>query len=251
MSAGDADGAVIEVQGELDSGTCDELMKAFSTVADESRTDAVTLDLSQVTFIDSAATRTVIIIDREARERGISLVVAAPPNEVTALLRTAGVIERLQLRPGGPRTPIDSSMLLERVELELPRDAQSPARARAEVRDLMAGRDQTQVADVVLLTSEIVTNAVVHAASAPDSAIGLRILVYSDGLRVEVDDTGVGFDPAEPTRPAPDRGRGLFLVDRFASRWGTEHTHGERGRRFVVWFELDWRRQRKLASPNE
>lgn len=242
---------VIEVRGELDSGTCDELLETFRSVLAAGAGRTVTLDLSGVTFIDSAGTRTVIMLDREARDRGITIVIGAPPHEVTELLRTAGVIEHFQLRPGIRHTAVDTSSLLERVELELPLDPQSPARARAEIRELMSGRDQTQTGDVVLLTSELVTNAVVHPASRLAEDIGLRVFTYAEGMRVEVDDAGPGFDPTRLPEPGSERGRGLFLVDRFSSRWGTERIEDDRGPRFMVWFELDWRQQRNSEMPGE
>jgi anti-sigma regulatory factor (Ser/Thr protein kinase) len=211
----------------------------------------ITLDLSRLSFIDSAGTRAVIMLEREARERGTPVVVTAPPDEVTELLRTAGVIQHLQLRPGATGEVADPAPALERVELKLPLDPQSPARARAEVKELMTGRDKTQTGDVLLLTSEIVTNAVIHPDTPSVAGIGLRIFTYSEGIRVEVDDAGDGFDPTVPTTPGPERGRGLFLVDRFASRWGTQHREDGRGRRFVVWFELDWHHERNLKPAIE
>jgi anti-anti-sigma factor len=236
----DENGHVIEVRGELDSGTCSELETTFRAALEEQGAGALTLDLSGVTFIDSAGTREVIMIERAARDGGITLFVVPPSDEVTELLRMAGVTAHFQLRPGARGATVDSSTLVERVELQLPPDAASPARARAELRELIAGRDPNQVADVILLASEIVTNAVIHPTTAPDAAIGLRILTYTDGIRVEVEDAGEGFDPSAPMQPKPDRGRGLFLVDRFATQWGTEHIQGDRGSRFMVWFELGW-----------
>lgn len=245
----DEGGSVIAIRGELDSGTCEEMLEAFRSIVAAGGAGTVTLDMAGVSFIDSAGMRSVIQLQREARDSGVGLGVAAPPTEVTELLRTAGVIEHFELRPSVSRTAVDASSLLERVELELPLDARSPARARAEARELMAGRDQTQTGDVVLLTSEIVTNAVVHPGSRTSDGIGLRIFTYPDGVRVEVEDAGEGFDPGAPRVPEPERGRGLLLVDRFASRWGTEHTEDDRGRRFVVWFELDWRQPRDFETP--
>ncbi|HLY49519.1 MAG TPA: STAS domain-containing protein [Solirubrobacteraceae bacterium] len=244
-----AEGAVVlGVVGELDSGTCGELMDTFRHVLSEHPGATIRLDLSELSFIDSAGTRAVIQIEREAGARSVQLEVIAPAGEVTELLRTAGVIEHFKLRPGDRRRATDASAVLERVELELPLDPQSPARARAEVRELLAGRDQTELADVVLLTSEIVTNAVVHPDSPETASVGLRIFTYPEGVRVEVDDCGSGFDPTLPSRPQPDRGRGLFLVDRFASRWGTERVHHDRGPRFMVWFELDWQAEGERAA---
>jgi anti-anti-sigma factor len=239
-----ASGPLIEVWGELDSGTSDEVLEAFRSL--ETSDGRLTLDLSGVSFVDSAGIRTVIMIEREARRQGTTLTISAPPNEVTELLRTAGVIEHFQLRPGVRHTAVDSTLLLERVELELGLEPQSPARARAEVRELMQGRDHTQTGDVVLLTSEIVTNALVHPTAVSGETIKLRIYTYEDGIRVEVEDSGEGFDPTARVTPNPERGRGLFLVDRFASRWGAEHVEGDQGPGFMVWFELDWRQPRNL-----
>jgi serine phosphatase RsbU (regulator of sigma subunit)/anti-sigma regulatory factor (Ser/Thr protein kinase) len=86
-----------------------------------------------------------------------------------------------------------------------------------------------------LLLSEVVTNSVVHGGSQ-DSAdwIGLDVELSPEALRVEVRDHGPGFEPA-PALPAPLQtgGRGLYLVDELADRWGV----ADGGRR--VWFELD------------
>ncbi|MBV8431152.1 MAG: STAS domain-containing protein, partial [Solirubrobacterales bacterium] len=176
----EAEEPVIHVSGELDSGTSEELLDTFRTVLNAGRARTITLDMSQVSFIDSAGTRSVIMLEREAGEQGVALAIAEPAQEVTELLRTAGVIEHFQLRPGSPATSLGGSDLLERIELELPSDAESPARARVEVRELMAGREQTQIGDVVLLTSEVITNAVVHPAVAPGTRVGLRIFTYEE-----------------------------------------------------------------------
>src|SRR5437868_6656862 len=98
--------------------------------------------------------------------------------------------------------------------------------------------DDAQLGYVVLMTSELVTNAVVHPEAEIQETIGLRITTFEDAVRVEVVDAGGGFDPAAPVRSAPDGGRGLFLVDACSTRWGTRHENTERGGRFRVWFEL-------------
>jgi anti-sigma regulatory factor (Ser/Thr protein kinase) len=121
----------------------------------------------------------------------------------------------------------------------LDREPTAPGRARAEVREALAGRlDQADIATVVLLTSELVTNAVIHPTAPRDSTIGLRISVRANAVRVEVDDQGGGFDPAAPAVATGRGGRGLFLVDRCAAKWGARRTEAERGSRFCVWFEF-------------
>ena len=82
----------------------------------------------------------------------------------------------------------------------------------------------------VLLTSELVTNALKHGRGS----VSLRVDVDTLHVRVEVTDA----EPQPPTVRPPDlqaeSGRGLFIVDALASAWGIE----ERGDGKVVWFEL-------------
>jgi anti-sigma regulatory factor (Ser/Thr protein kinase) len=100
------------------------------------------------------------------------------------------------------------------------------------------------LAGVVLMTSELVTNAVRHASAGRPSTVGLRVAVFPKYVRVEVDDPGQGFDPSEHTFEGgrisgPGHGgRGLFVVDRTATRWGSGRGQTDRGRRFSVWFEI-------------
>ena len=86
-----------------------------------------------------------------------------------------------------------------------------------------------------LLLTEVVTNSVIHGGSKDSSDwIGLDVELSPEALRVEVRDHGPGFRPA-PALPSPMEtgGRGLYLVDELADRWGV----ADGGRR--VWFELD------------
>ena len=120
-----------------------------------------------------------------------------------------------------------------RLELQLPHTAQSVRRAR---RTIAAFLDPTEVPgavldDVLLLVSELVTNAVVHAGSP---AV-VRLDADPDRIKVAVADS-------EPQKvlsvtdpgPSSSSGRGVLLVDRLAARWGVEPQRTGK----VVWFEL-------------
>jgi anti-anti-sigma factor len=231
---------VVRVHGELDSGTCDAVEAECRRALAGPRAEELTLDLRDVSFVDSAGMRMMIMVERSAREQDVPLVVLSPPEHVTALLRTAGVAQRVKLHPGASAAP-RRGHFNERIELELPRDPMSPGRARAEVRELVDGRaERDQLGALLLLTSELVTNAVVHAHSAGETPIALRITTYDDGVRVEVEDAGPGFDPASPRSGHEEGGQGLYLVERCAARWGARRIETDRGSRFCVWFELDW-----------
>ncbi|HXJ62705.1 MAG TPA: ATP-binding protein, partial [Actinomycetota bacterium] len=87
------------------------------------------------------------------------------------------------------------------------------------------------------LVSEVVTNAVRHGCEGPDDRVRLT-LAYRDGsIRIEVEDPGDGIPAATTGGDGDDHlresGWGLLMVDRFASRWGTELEPSR------VWFELD------------
>jgi anti-sigma regulatory factor (Ser/Thr protein kinase) len=123
------------------------------------------------------------------------------------------------------------------LSLRLPGGPQAPAVARAAVEALPAGSIEAPVAHTArLLASELVTNSVRHGGSGDGAAIGFEVVLSPSTLRVEVSDRGPGFEPV-PRRPAPDAagGRGLYLVDTLADRWGS----AEGGTR--VWFEVDRR----------
>jgi anti-sigma regulatory factor (Ser/Thr protein kinase) len=139
-----------------------------------------------------------------------------------------------------PRVELNGHSAL-RIEFELPRGPTAPARARTETRRAIAGRfPEVDAATVALLTSELVTNAVVHAEQPDDTGIGLRISSYEDRLCVEVIDSGTGFDASTPFTRRPEHcGTGLFLVECLASRWGAAHRGDAEARNFCVWFELD------------
>jgi anti-sigma regulatory factor (Ser/Thr protein kinase) len=91
--------------------------------------------------------------------------------------------------------------------------------------------------EVVLLASELATNAIAHTASGMDGTFVVRVLVQDGWLRTEISDLGSDTAPSvRPSGPPDESGRGLRLVDMLASRWGFQG--GPSGR--VVWFEMDW-----------
>jgi serine/threonine-protein kinase RsbW len=82
----------------------------------------------------------------------------------------------------------------------------------------------------VLLVSEVVTNAAVHA----QSTIRVTVHVDSHWVRVEVEDEGQGQPVLRVPAQSELQGRGLAVVDRLSTDWGTDpHDRGK-----VVWFEI-------------
>ncbi|MFI6349961.1 ATP-binding protein [Streptomyces sp. NPDC050560] len=85
--------------------------------------------------------------------------------------------------------------------------------------------------EVVLLVSELVGNAVRHTGAR---VFGLRMLRGRARIRVEVTDPSSSLPCLMPVRAHDVSGRGLFLVDHYADRWGVDLL--PRGK--TTWFEM-------------
>ena len=74
--------------------------------------------------------------------------------------------------------------------------------------------------DAVLMTSELVTNAVVHSASGlPGGTFTVSVRAGDGSVRVDVTDQGEA--PRRPPAPA-GLGRGLFIVSQLADVFGAD-----------------------------
>jgi anti-sigma regulatory factor (Ser/Thr protein kinase) len=91
--------------------------------------------------------------------------------------------------------------------------------------------------DVVLLVSELVTNAVVHSDSKNDGTVTLALADHQELVHVDVVDAGAETAPHVGGDVLAEGGRGLMLVDLIAHRWNVhEDGHGR-----TVWFEVKYR----------
>lgn len=85
---------------------------------------------------------------------------------------------------------------------------------------------------VVLLTSELITRAVMLCESALDEFVELRVWMPPDLVRVEVSGSrDLLCPPAESGHPHDD----LLLVDGLADRWAIDADDHEA----CIWFEID------------
>ncbi|GHE06205.1 ATP-binding protein [Streptomyces alanosinicus] len=160
-----------------------------------------------------------------------------PP--VTAGVRRPPGGERLGRLPGpvGPDRLASGVPPPRAAAFDLPAQPAAVSTARRVVRELLAawGVPDGPRADAVLVTSELVTNALVHTAG---DRIVCRLHDTADRTRIEVEDREGG--PALPVarRPGPEdpHGRGLLLVEALSRDWGVTPIPGRPAR--VVWAEL-------------
>jgi anti-sigma regulatory factor (Ser/Thr protein kinase) len=134
--------------------------------------------------------------------------------------------------PGESSSRIDARVL--RISLE--QGPHAPALARAAITGFSDGSEISpgRLATLLLLVSEVVTNAVIHSTAPSPTEILLCASLNDSGvIRVEVTDGGSGFTPAPRDPDGPGGGYGLFLIEREALSWGVDGRGGTR-----VWFDL-------------
>ena len=100
------------------------------------------------------------------------------------------------------------------------------------VRSIVDGvLDEEQLATAELLTSELVTNAVLHGRGEPV----LAVEVDARRVRVAVHDDTPAVPVVRHPGPLAASGRGMQLIEGLAARWGVEPD--ARGK--DVWFEIE------------
>lgn len=166
-----------------------------------------------------------------------------------------------RLLAGAPGRRDDAALLLARYEGADDSAAPRTARFHIHRRDLRAVREARGFVhgclcdwgladlsdDLELITSELVTNALIHAGSDVD----VRLRAFGDRVRLEVRDSD--SDPPVPTAYSlteegsarAEHGRGLVLVDALAHTWNTSPS----GRGKTVWLEMDAPGGRATARP--
>jgi PAS domain S-box-containing protein len=154
--------------------------------------------------------------------------VAGVPEQLVAVMLPDGPDDDVAILVARVDPPTDDEGLSSRLD---PVES-AVAKARHLVTEYLAerGMPASLVADAALVTSELVTNAVVHGRPPLD----LRARIEGHDVFIEVRDQAI----YQPRKLRPDEtdehGRGLQIVAALADRWGTRPT--ERGK--AVWCVL-------------
>jgi CheY-like chemotaxis protein/anti-sigma regulatory factor (Ser/Thr protein kinase) len=150
------------------------------------------------------------------------------PRKVGEWAGAVRAIEQFWVRRTEPRDPARAGSVF---QLPLGATATSVREARATIRRLLEGWGMAALAETAeLCTSELATNAVVHAHS-PVLLTAQRI---ATGVRIEVQDEVPGGVEAGSLDGVGETGRGLAIVDALSATWGVDQQDGGK----TVWFEL-------------
>jgi len=97
-----------------------------------------------------------------------------------------------------------------------------------------------------LLTSELVTNAILHTESGkPGGSVSVVVRSLPGGLLVEVVDDGSASTPVVKGDPFAGEGQGLYLVQQMASQWGYLRGPADT----TVWFYLAATEPQQAGRP--
>lgn len=134
--------------------------------------------------------------------------------------------------PAAPSLPVSQR----RCRLRLLADPAAAAAARSVVEDAIRTWCVPVDTDVaVLLTSELVTNAVTHGAPATGIFVVLTIACDAARLRVDVHDGSGDLPVLDEVSAESETGRGLLLVTSLSAEWGFYRTSAGK----AVYFTLE------------
>jgi anti-sigma regulatory factor (Ser/Thr protein kinase) len=116
--------------------------------------------------------------------------------------------------------------------LKLRPNPTSPGLARGFVRRVLAdaGIDPLTTEDAALLTTELVTNSVIHA----NTDITLEVMAEAGAVRVGVTDASVAPPVLREQNHDATTGRGLHLVDQVATEWDVVYSAKTKTVRFSL-----------------
>ena len=121
--------------------------------------------------------------------------------------------------------------------LRLTREPAAAAEARSQVRAVIRAWKVPVDPDIaVLLTSDLVTNAITHGEG---ETVTLAIRCSRGHLRIDVYDASRSLPMAVDEPAGPESGRGLVLVAALSTEWGSFFTPAGKAAYFTLAFQPD------------
>ena len=142
-------------------------------------------------------------------------------------------------RPASPPLPASQHQC----RIPLLADVAAAAAARAVIQDcIRAWRTPVDTDVAVLLTSELVTNAVTHGTSTTGTFVILAVGCDAAVLRVDVHDGSSDLPLLDAASAEAETGRGLLLVTSLSAEWGFYRTSAGKAVYFTLDFACDGQR---------
>ncbi|HKY77993.1 MAG TPA: MEDS domain-containing protein [Acidimicrobiia bacterium] len=134
---------------------------------------------------------------------------------------------------GPPVAPEQAPAMPCELEAEFPWSGRSPGQARHFVVDTLAAWDcWAFLDDAALITTELATNAILHAQTGFTVVVSRR---PEGSIRIAVRDASLVRPRPREAGPFETSGRGLRLVAALAARWGSEPIPAGK----MIWAELE------------
>ncbi|MFE2954380.1 ATP-binding protein [Embleya sp. NPDC059267] len=129
------------------------------------------------------------------------------------------------------------------VRWRVPRQTGASSRARNAVRTTLAGWawDEEHIEAVVLVVSELLTNAHLHT----DGEVRLALRRTRRGVRLSVTDTDPRMPMRRNTGPEHEGGFGLHILDTITTGWGVRTHRSDK----TVWADIDAPRPHARRPP--
>jgi anti-sigma regulatory factor (Ser/Thr protein kinase) len=143
------------------------------------------------------------------------------------------------MAPTRPTLPASPPLPMGQPQCRIPlmADRAAVAAARRVVEDaIRVWRVPVDADAAVLLTSELVTNAVTHGGQTAGTFVLLTVAREPAGLRVDVHDGSVDLPVIDEASDDSETGRGLLLVTSLSDEWGFYRTPGGK----AVYFTLEF-----------
>lgn len=120
-------------------------------------------------------------------------------------------------------------------QARVPHHARSAAAVRRWLAELVVDTDDTHLADLHAVATELIGNAVRHATPLPDGDLAVHVQIDGGGIEFAVTDGGATTRPlVRALNTGASDGRGLLIVTALADAWGVRDEIGGR----TVWARL-------------
>ena len=210
------DTPVVHLSGELDTASAPLVSGVIEAMLAQGP-DRIVFDMGELTFMDSSG---IALLLGARRTAPVELRHCSPG--ILRVIEASGLTGVFEIRTTGARS-----------QQRFVGAPASVGEARRFVAHGLVGVAPETLDSVVVMVSELATNAVKHSGTDFD----LRFEYDGHVLRVEVADTGPGEPQLRQPTPDESRGRGLQIVRQLSDDWGVrDRPDGEAGK--VVWFEL-------------